>query len=49
MLESRKLMRDLDNFDKLTNIFIYGDPANSDLGILEKSLKSNKKKDLEDP
>lgn len=26
MAESKKLMKDLDNFDLLTNIFIYGDP-----------------------
>lgn len=34
MLESKRLMKDLDNFDNLTNIFVYGDPANSDLTAL---------------
>ena len=35
MLESRKLMKELDDFDTLTKIFIHGDPSQSDLSELE--------------
>lgn len=36
MMKSRKLMKDLDDFDKLTTIFIYSDPSKTDFSEFEK-------------